>query len=59
MSNRVTLVRSGLFLLLFVLVIGGTIVVSSMMTKGSIVLSGRTRGNPAAPISLVEFGDFQ
>ncbi|MCL4394033.1 MAG: hypothetical protein M1482_04375 [Chloroflexi bacterium] len=59
MSNRMALVRGGLFVGLFVLVIGVCVLFNSLTSSSGVVISGRTRGNPNARVTLVEFADFQ
>jgi hypothetical protein len=59
MPNRSTLIRVGLFVGLVVLIVAAFVVADSLFGQHGIVVSGRTRGNADAKVTLVEFGDFQ
>lgn len=59
MPNRSMLVRVGLFVGLVVLIVSAFVIADSLFTQHGIVVSGRTRGNADAKVTLVEFGDFQ
>jgi protein-disulfide isomerase len=59
MPNRSTLIRVGLFVGLVVLIVAAFVIADSLFGQHGIVVSGRTRGNADAKVTLVEFGDFQ
>ena len=68
MKNRTILVRGFLGLLFVLMLVGcgvpnlGSIPLnmgSNSSAASSIQTDGRTRGNPNAPVTLVEFSDFQ
>jgi len=59
MPNRSTWLRVGLFVGLVVLIVAGFVVADLLLAPPGIVVSGRTRGNANAKVTLVEFSDFQ
>lgn len=60
MPNRSIWVRVGLVVGLVVLIVAAFAVADLLLApQGGIAVSGRTRGNADAKVTLVEFGDFQ
>ncbi len=59
MPNRSLWVRVGLFIGLVVLIVAGFVVADLLLAPHGIAVSGRTRGNANAKVTLVEFSDFQ
>ncbi|MDE3089283.1 MAG: hypothetical protein KGJ80_07845 [Chloroflexota bacterium] len=59
MPNRSVWFCGGLFVVLVVGIITACVLIDQFIIPRGIAVSGRTRGNPDAKISLVEFGDFQ
>ncbi len=59
MPNRSLWVRVGLFVGLVVLIVAGFVVADLLLAPRGIAVSGRTRGNANAKVTLVEFSDFQ
>jgi len=59
MPNRSLWLRIGLFVGLVVLIVVAFVGADLLLAPRSIAVSGRTRGNPDAKVTLVEFSDFQ
>ena len=59
MPNRSKLIRVGLFVGLVVVIVAAFVVADALFAQHGIVVSGRTRGNADAKVTLVEYSDFQ
>ncbi len=59
MPNRSVLLRVGLVIGLVVVIVAAGILIDQRTQPQSVVVNGRTRGDPNAKITLVEYGDFQ
>lgn len=60
MPNRSLWLRVGLFVGLVVLIVAAFGAADALFApQGTIAVSGRTRGNADAKVTLVEFSDFQ
>ena len=59
MPNRSIWLRAGLFVGLVALIVAAFSVVDLLQAPRTIAAAGRTRGNPDAKVTLVEFSDFQ
>jgi hypothetical protein len=59
MPNRSMWLRIGLFVGLIVLNVAVFVGADLLLTPRGIAVSGRTRGNADAKVTLVEFSDFQ
>lgn len=59
MSNRTSLIRSALFVGLFVVIVGAAVLYGVLTPPPKVDTSGRTRGSASASVSLVEYADFQ
>lgn len=59
MPNRSVWLRVGLFVGLVVLIVAAFVGADLLLAPKGIAVSGRTRGNADAKVTLVEFSDFQ
>ncbi len=59
MPNRPSWTKGAVAAALFVLILAVFGVVDRWSASGDIPVSGRTRGNADAKVTLVEFSDFQ